>query len=331
MRKILFIACKIGPHEIHRRFSEAINAKIVKCCVSLGKLATILNILESVIRSFLYDPNFIIVEGMESIYLAIFIKLRNKKIKVIYHDADPFFYRDYPQFSGIKKKFIDFFLKRIDYIISDSNISKKYITKYIHKPIKVVYPFVNIEKFPFNPNLESKNIIYIGRLADEKNLFRLLDAYKLVKEKIPKSKLYIVGDGPQRKELERYVKRRKIKEVYFTGWLKDFRKYLNDSILGYNVSKFDAFGCTGLEFALSGIIPLLGKRNGNAEVLNEKRIICNPDSSREIAKKMIDLINLNKKEKLSLLKRLREKALKYNKEKQCKTFKKVFKELVNEK
>ena len=45
-------------------------------------------------------------------------------------------------------------------------------------------------------------ILYSGRLIQEKSLFDLIDAFKLVQD--PNKKLAIVGDGQLRKELEDY-------------------------------------------------------------------------------------------------------------------------------
>jgi glycosyltransferase involved in cell wall biosynthesis len=59
-------------------------------------------------------------------------------------------------------------------------------------------------------------LLYVGRLAKEKLLFTLLDAYSFVTHH--NKKLFLVGDGPLRSRLEKYVKHLKIKEVYFIGF-----------------------------------------------------------------------------------------------------------------
>jgi 1,2-diacylglycerol 3-alpha-glucosyltransferase len=45
-------------------------------------------------------------------------------------------------------------------------------------------------------------LIFVGRLAPEKNLERLLDAFRLIHEATPEAQLLIVGDGPSRSALE---------------------------------------------------------------------------------------------------------------------------------
>ena len=54
--------------------------------------------------------------------------------------------------------------------------------------------------------LEGKRVVlYVGRIAPEKNLIFLIDSFKRVYEKISNAMLMIVGDGPQLSELKRYV------------------------------------------------------------------------------------------------------------------------------
>jgi len=59
-------------------------------------------------------------------------------------------------------------------------------------------------------------LLYVGRLAEEKNLFVLLEAFNLVNH--PRVKLFFVGGGPLRSKVEEGVKELKLKEVYLMGF-----------------------------------------------------------------------------------------------------------------
>lgn len=48
-------------------------------------------------------------------------------------------------------------------------------------------------------------LIFVGRLEKEKNLFLLVDAFALVKEKVPEAMLLLVGSGREEKRLKDYV------------------------------------------------------------------------------------------------------------------------------
>ena len=71
-------------------------------------------------------------------------------------------------------------------------------------------------------------ILFVGRIAKEKNIDFLIKAFKKIVKKIPKAKMYIVGDGPDMKELIDLTHKNKLdKNIIFTGrvlW-EDIPKY----------------------------------------------------------------------------------------------------------
>jgi len=59
-------------------------------------------------------------------------------------------------------------------------------------------------------------LLYVGRFAKEKRCSLLLNAYKRVSFK--NKKLFFVGDGPLRVQIEKEIKEKGIKEVYLVGF-----------------------------------------------------------------------------------------------------------------
>ena len=72
-----------------------------------------------------------------------------------------------------------------------------------------------VETRQFSPRKRSKDlrerwgvgmddlvIMHVGRLAKEKNISAVLAAFKVIEFRLPRAKLVIVGDGPERKKLE---------------------------------------------------------------------------------------------------------------------------------
>lgn len=45
-------------------------------------------------------------------------------------------------------------------------------------------------------------LLYVGRLAKEKNIYQVLESFTEIKKKLPTTKLVLVGDGPLRKHLQ---------------------------------------------------------------------------------------------------------------------------------
>jgi glycosyltransferase involved in cell wall biosynthesis len=61
-------------------------------------------------------------------------------------------------------------------------------------------------------------VLFVGRLAREKNIPNLLRAARIVVEKFPRTLFLIVGDGPEREKLERLAKELKVADnVVFEG------------------------------------------------------------------------------------------------------------------
>lgn len=108
---------------------------------------------------------------------------------------------------------------------------------------KVVIPMaVDTEGFEVNPNpLKVRETLripeagftlgYLGALSREKRLHRLLEAFShFVKEMSPDTSAYllIVGEGPERRNLEELAKRLEIRQcLRFTGFRKDVAKLLS--------------------------------------------------------------------------------------------------------
>ena len=68
-------------------------------------------------------------------------------------------------------------------------------------PIRKVSPYQ--EQLGFLPN--EKICLYVGQIAKEKNLQFLIDSFKLVQEAVNNSRLVLIGDGPYRAELQKYI------------------------------------------------------------------------------------------------------------------------------
>lgn len=65
-------------------------------------------------------------------------------------------------------------------------------------------------------NLSDKNFIFVGRLIEQKNLFRMLEAFKIANEKAQeKWGMIILGDGELESELLDYVVHNKLSNVSF--------------------------------------------------------------------------------------------------------------------
>lgn len=110
-------------------------------------------------------------------------------------------------------------------------------------------------------------LLYVGRLAKEKNIKELLHFQK--KAANYGTVLVLVGDGPARKELEEYTKSLEIEDsVYFLGMVapEQVEKYYRAGDLFVSASTSETQGLTYAEALASGL-PLLCRKDECLDVL----------------------------------------------------------------
>lgn len=67
-----------------------------------------------------------------------------------------------------------------------------------------------------------KNFLYVGRFSREKNIIFLLDAYRRIKyEGLEDWGLILVGNGPQRQEIEDFILKNNIEDVFLPGFKQE--------------------------------------------------------------------------------------------------------------
>lgn len=71
---------------------------------------------------------------------------------------------------------------------------------------------IDLRQYPFSEGFDDY-FVYYGRLSEEKGILTLLQAMLQVRQ----SKLLIIGDGPQRAELEKFAAAQQLSNVVFTG------------------------------------------------------------------------------------------------------------------
>lgn len=102
--------------------------------------------------------------------------------------------------------------------------------------------------------LEDKYILAVGRLEEtQKDFTSLLSAYSLIHEKIDE-KLYIIGDGRHREQLEKHADNLKIKnKVVFLGFKNNPYVWMRNSSLFVHSSKFEGLPTVLIEALILGV------------------------------------------------------------------------------
>ncbi len=175
----------------------------------------------------------------------------------------------------------------------------------------------------FNPNKRNKKIwsnyglnpdavtlLYVGRLADEKSIPELIEAFLSLEKKGANIQLVIVGDGPIKDELEARLKH-KTKNYVFTGIKKGeelAELYASADIFAFP-SRTETFGQVVLEAMASGV-PVVGYDSPGVRDLvqhNETGLLAGINGL-EFSKALESLIN-NEKQRLSFGTKSRELSL----------------------
>lgn len=106
----------------------------------------------------------------------------------------------------------------IDKIITPSAFYREKFIEFGVAPERVVHipNFLDVEKPNINiSNDREKYFLYFGRLSEEKGIFTLVKAMKGLD-----TLLYVVGTGPIKEDLEKYIEDNEIKNVQLLGFKK---------------------------------------------------------------------------------------------------------------
>lgn len=184
---------------------------------------------------------------------------------------------------------------------------------YLDKFDKSLYSDIDILNLKNKYGIKDEKIfMFVGRVSNEKSIDLIMEGF--IKSNVSNAKLLIVGDGPQKKKLEKLKhKIDKENKIIFTGMIpnKDIGLYYHMADVFLNASKTETQGLTYIE-ALASELALIVKYDKNLDsIIIDKMngLFYNNDSE------LIDLINniSNNDELLNNLKKnAKESVLKFD-------------------
>ncbi len=120
-------------------------------------------------------------------------------------------------------KCLSILLNKSNIITAISTHTRTELGKYIKSEIEVI-PFSAVVPERKVSISDDKIILFVGRIVERKGIKYLIKAFNEVKDEIPHN-LVIVGDGPERPDLEKLADRLDLhSRIRFTGWISTDEK-----------------------------------------------------------------------------------------------------------
>lgn len=239
--------------------------------------------------------------------VGIFARILAKKFKIPLVHTYHTLYEDYTHyithnhFDKLSKKIVKDLTKVYcvktakETIVPTEKIYKLFKEKYmITKNLSVIPSGIDIERF-FEENVEHDKveqikekygiikddftIIFVGRLAQEKNIEFLLNAQqKLIEKRINNIKLLIVGDGPDKENYINITRKLNIfDKVIFTGKIEQdkIQYYYQCADAFVTASNSETQGLTVIEAMAAGVVPICINDMAFIDMLPKKSLFNN--------------------------------------------------------
>jgi len=230
--------------------------------------------------------------------------LKSKKIHLPYittlHGTDITLVGKDPSFEPV----IRFSLNNSDAITAVSKALKKETLQAfkIDNNVEVIPNFIDFEKIRKTKNTakccisnktsDEKILMHISNFRKVKRIDDIVKVFAIVRKKI-KSKLVLVGDGPEKPYIERLVRDLNLnKDVIFTGRVVDPIDVLASADIFLLPSETESFGLSALE-AMSMGVPVISSNSGGITEVNingKTGYTCNVGDVKTMANLVIDLL-----------------------------------------
>lgn len=258
-----------------------------------------------------YDPDIIHTHLSACVYCAPWVLLNKVKMLHTIHNM--------PVFELIKPKrlimsFMYWINKAVPVGISHEIQMQTRAEYNVSQEVELVYNPVDVNKYA-NVRKKKHNdfvIVNVGRLSKQKNQKLLIDAFELFKKRVSNTKLYILGDGPLKNELEEYVLKKGLSEyVFLTGNVGNVEEYFAESDLFVLSSIYEGLPLVVLE-AMAARLPIVSTNVGGVkDIVTDNGLLVKSESVVDLYESILCLYEDNIKRDI-LAKRSFENVLQYD-------------------
>lgn len=306
-----------GLYNLNEKVNVILNEKLIKKNIFSKIFIKILRILSKKIKinkllllieypistrrkltKFLNKKEYDIVIGVEGDY-SILLAMISKKIfgKTIgwMHNSYKAYFETSNKYYWGQKEIFKKYLRNLNECIVLTNEDRILYKKNFDIEVKTIYnplSFTTEKK----SKCSNKNILFVGRLVEiQKGLDHLMNIFYKVTLENPDWKLIIVGDGPDREVISRYITKFSLENrVELYSHTNNIHKFYLQSSIFVSTSRWEGFGLVITEAMECGLPVVAFKNSGPKEIINrdgENGILIEKFDEETFSKKILELIN----------------------------------------
>lgn len=273
-------------------------------CINFNPLA-----IERILKKEKFDTLHFHNFGFPSILQILASSITSETLNILTFHANikgSRFLKKFPFLMSLVNKICQW---KVDGIIGVAPLTLKPFKNYSGP--KIVIPNgIDLEIFnPGQPKIEKYldgkiNILFLGRIEERKGLIYLLKAYKILTKNLPPKfsknlRLIIVGEGPLKENLEKWVKKNKLPNVIFEGKVPEEKvpSYYTTCDIFCSPAIFgESFGLVLIEAMACGKPVVAFANEGYKEFLKDKKggFLAKNRDYKDLAKKIEILLKHEK-------------------------------------
>ncbi len=234
------------------------------------------------------------------------------------------------------------FLNQVDHVVTPSPSIAKLLKSYgVFRPTTSIPTGIDLnafKKLASNKELRDHGInpirpyiLFVGRLAPEKNVQLLLNSFRFIHQVLPGVQLVLVGSGPAREEYETWVREHRLEEfVIFTGFLpKDVtnRIFARAEVFGFP-SVTDTQGIVIQEAMAASVPPVAVAKFGPADYIEDGVTGLLVPNQEKAFTNGLERVLSDSRFRTKLGRAARKKAHAYSREATAKDLEKLYQQLI---
>ncbi len=249
-------------------------------------------------------PEFLVAHLIVSLPLILFFFFKFETRLIIRISGTP-------KFNRFRRFFWTLFSKNVYMVTCPTKSSLKKINKlkiFPEEKLRLLYdPILQVNSINIKKRekidkrfIKINYILSVGRLTRQKNFLLLIIAFKEIIKSYPDLKLIILGEGEDRKKLEKSIGDLNLRDnVFLEGYKKNVFNYIYNCECYISSSLYEDPGFSLIESGyLNKIVIAADSNTGPSEILNDSKngFLFKNNDKNSLVKKYLEFKKLNDKE-----------------------------------